>query len=456
MKKQYKGLLIALAAIIFAIAALLILFLLPDFKAEQTTNTIYIELGSRVTKDPSDYISCSDWCKPFSIIDTKNVDTKKAGTYPITLYHGFQKLFFQAIVEDTTPPAFKTDLTALTIKKGKSINLESLGIKVSDKNTINSFFIDKIFSEQIHMEDNSEESTLLESSFREGISVEDEKYTFEYGGIYHVTISATDAANNSADYTIRVTVEEPPVINVPEAYYVATNETVDFTEYVTTWDFLDTKYSIQDIVVDTSQVFLTKQGEYPITFTGTDNYGLTTTVSSVVYVASADYLQNLINTHAVSVENDIIIGALNRYDNGYFTNQSTEFIQQAVLPSLVHIYNPKKELSGSGYILDISDEFVTIATNHHVIDKCILVTAPNDMVLWLHPIHGMTLHLYAFQSPIPVRKLPLHRSMYTQRCGLFISTKDTGINWKITPILPYVIIASTKPDKAGMHPPVLW
>ena len=47
--------------------------------------------------------------------------------------------------------------------------------------------------------------------------------------------------------------------------------------------------------------------------------------------------------------------------------QTLAEIQELMLPTVVHIENDKLDTFGSGFIIEINDEFVTIATNEHVI-----------------------------------------------------------------------------------------
>ncbi len=367
MKTKRKGLLI-ISAIFLPLVLVTAFLLLPGFQAEQSKEHIYIELGSKISTSPEDYIECSNWGMPFTLVNTSNVNLKETGTYEATLYHGFQKFIYEVTVQDTTTPTLR-GVSSLTIENGDSVSIDSLIYEVIDKNTIDSCLITNITSSMLNLSYESMDDYALEANYREGIGVNDETFTFTYGGVYEMTVTATDAAGNFAQHLISITVEEPPVIDVNNVFYVASNSIIDFSEYVTTWDFLDAEYSVEDIEIDTSQLNLSSPGEYTITFTGRDGYGLSTTKTSTVYVKNPSDLQELINTHVLIPGQDVIIGALNSYDNGYYPGESATFILEAVRPTLVYIFNTALTQFGSGYIIDISDEFVTIATNQHVVDS---------------------------------------------------------------------------------------
>ena len=369
MKKNLRPLFTVSIFSILILITLSVIFLTPDFQATPVASKFNIELGNKIKSSPENYISCSNWSMPFTIVDTSKINEKEVGAYPITVYHGFQRFTYEAVISDTTPPEITSQLRSITIKKGDLVNLDTLGIQVQDKSKIAKCTLSTVTSSSVNLPSDSGTDDLLETAYRNGIEIDATTYAFSYGGKYQLKIIAIDEHNNVSEYLLKVTVEEPPVIEAKTLYYVTTNSTVDFSKYITTWDYLDTDYSIEDIKIDTSKLDLSNAGEYPVYFTGTDDYGLSTTITASVCVQSPNALQELINTHAISMEDNVIVGALNPYDNGYYTNESTDFIQEAVRPSLVHIYNTKLALKGSGYIIDISDEFVTIATNEHVISQ---------------------------------------------------------------------------------------
>ena len=69
----------------------------------------------------------------------------------------------------------------------------------------------------------------------------------------------------------------------------------------------------------------------------------------------------------IDVNEDVIVGAYNLYDSGYYEKEDIDFIQNIMLPAIVNIENDVLDTFGSGFIISIDDAFVTIATNEHVV-----------------------------------------------------------------------------------------
>jgi hypothetical protein len=207
----------------------------------------------------------------------------------------------------------------------------------------------------------------MREAYRKGIVMETEDFQFAYGGIYTLTITVSDAFYNTSEMELILTVEEPPVIEVPSDFYVADTKEIDFSEYIEVWDFITEDIDKEDVTIDTSKLKLTKEGTYPVTISATDDYGLVATKTINVHVSSQKALQELINTHTINSATSTIIGAKNPYDSGYYDAKDVSFILGIMLPTIVYIENDTLDTSGSGFIIEITDEFVTIATNEHVI-----------------------------------------------------------------------------------------
>ena len=368
-KKIKLKLLLFLLGTIIALALSASLFIMsPLFSVEKVQDTITLEAGKRPRFTPSDFLDGADWCVKMSIVDDSAVNHKKVGKYPIYIYHGFEKYTAHVNVVDTTAPSLECSLQNITIKKGDYITVNTIGMKANDNTGIDRLLFQHVSAEKIHVEGETEEdAAYTENLYLKGRDIWTKDYTFEHGGVYTITVCAMDAYNNTTRLSINVTVEEPPVLKVIDKVYLATGQTIDFADYVEVWDFLDAEYSVEDVVIDSSTVDISKAGEYQVSYTATDDYGLSTQASTTVYIHSAADLQELINTHEINKDEHIIIGAYNIYDSGYYKENNPAFIQEAMLPAIVHIENDDNYTFGSGYILKIDEDFITIATNEHVI-----------------------------------------------------------------------------------------
>lgn len=370
-KKNYiVPVLCALAGFCFCV---ILLLKSPFFAVDFTTTETHLEIGDTLSKNPSDYLEGKDWCVSLSYIDTSSVKTTKVGRYPIYIHHGFDTYTCYVNVTDTLPPVVSCDVKNKTSTPGEIISVHSLGLHIQDHSAIESIAFTKISSNKFYTGLPEEETMDMRESYQKGIDMFAEEFQFSYGGIYTLTISVTDEFQNTSDITLNLTVEQPPVLEVPADIYMAANENVDFSEYIKAWDFIDEDFDQKSVVVDTENLNRNVSGDYEIYYTATDSYGLSSTAVSTVHVSSQDALQELINTHVINMSNHLIIGAKNPYDIGYYENKSISDIQTAMLPTIVHIENDKLDTFGSGFIIEINEEFVTIATNEHVITSDMIV-----------------------------------------------------------------------------------
>ncbi len=365
MKKQKVLLLFPILLIILAAAASLFM-ISPLYAVEDKEPSIILEAGKRPKFEPSDFLKGPKWCVNMSVVDTSYVDHKTVGEYPVYVYHGFEKYTYSIQVKDTTAPTLSCNVKSVTIKKGGYITVNTVGMNATDNTSVERLLFQHVVAERIHVDD-SENAEHVENAFLKGRDIWAANYTFDYGGVYTITVAATDAYNNTSHLSLKVTVEEPPVIEAEPDIYVSIGNGVSYKDYITAWDFLDADFDKEDVKIDSSNVDLGVAGDYQVLYTARDEYGLESSASTRVHVRSKEDLQKLINTHVIDLNDHVIIGATNIYDSGYYTTNNTDFIQDVMAPTIVHIENSANETFGSGYILKIDDNFVTIATNQHVI-----------------------------------------------------------------------------------------
>lgn len=347
-----------------------ILFMLsPLFAVDAIQTQVYFEAGSRREPSPSDFLTGDSWCVAFSHVDDSSVDYFTPGEYPVYIYHGFEKYLHNVIVQDTTAPQISCNVNTITITKGKSVRLSSMGVTASDNTGVDRLLFQQVKADKIYVDDVPEDAEYLESLFLKGRDIWTDSYTFEHGGIYTITIAAMDPYNNTSHQAITVKVEEPPVLEVYNDIYMAAGQTTDFSQYIHVWDFLDGDLNPTDVTIDSSAVDIKNTGTYQITYTVRDEYGLTSQAISNVHIYPAVTLQDKLNNHEINIVEHLIIGALNPYDIGYYTNGTPETIQNSMLPAIVHIDNHDSDTHGSGFIIKIDDRFITIATNEHVISR---------------------------------------------------------------------------------------
>ena len=338
----------------------------PDFQ---------LELGDSLKKSPDYYLEGNSLSVALSYVDSSAVKNNTAGQYPITIYHGFDKYTCTITVSDTTAPQLLCDINTKTVLPGEVITIDKLGIRTQDYSEIKYIGFTKLQSDNFYTGLSDDEMLAdMYASYREGIHFYSEEFQFTYGGIYELTIAACDIFENKSEITISLKVEEPPVIEVPTDFYVAVGSDITYANYLTAWDFIDEKFTCDDVEIDSSSVSLATAGDYPVLFRGTDTYGLTSTTTATVHVLAKKDLQQKINSHEINVSEHIIIGAYNLYDSGYYQDIDKYTLSSYLLPSIVHVKNPWRDTSGSGFIVSIDDSTVTIATCAHVITQCLAPT----------------------------------------------------------------------------------
>lgn len=369
MKKQksLKQIFVVTGLLFVLILSLIIFLKSPLFEVDFVTTEVTLEAGTKPDSKADFYLDGPGWSVFLSHVDISNVKHTKVGRYPVYIQHGFTKYTSYVNIVDTTAPAISCDIARKTVEAGETLSVSSLGLNVTDYSEIESILFTNISSDYFYIDKSNAYYDEITAAYKTGIAFSSESFLFSDTGVYTLTICATDIFHNSSEQTITITVEAPPVIEAPSNFYVAEGSDIKFSEYADVWDFISQDLSSDSITIDASQVDLSKSGSYQISYSATDDYGLTATHVATVYVSTPTAIQERINTHSVNAATDVIIGAINPYDSGYYTTEDLAFIQQVMLPSIIHIENSTLCTFGSGFIIEITDDFVTIVSNEHVI-----------------------------------------------------------------------------------------
>lgn len=337
------------------------------FEVRLAQTEMHLELGTTPESNPAYYLKGEDWCVALSWVDTSEVKKKQTGRYPIFIYHGFETYTCYVNVTDTTAPEVSCDIKNKTVTPGEIVSVHNLGLHIKDYSEIDSVAFTRIASNRFYTGLPEEDTVEMRKAYEKGLEMYAEEFQFAFGGIYTLNITVKDIFHNSSDITLTLKVEEPPVIETPGNYYIAIAEKIVFENYITVWDFIDEDLDIEDVKIDTSQLQTGKTGTYPVIFSATDSYGLKNTTEVNVHVNTKEELQELINTHQIHANEDVIIGAYNLYDSGYYETEDLTYIQSQILPAVVNVENDVLETVSSGFIIALDDAFVTIATNEHSI-----------------------------------------------------------------------------------------
>lgn len=343
--RENKGKRIKIAIAIGGIACFAAAVLLTFFcyRVTPVTECMVLELGDKVSEDLYDYISGFDFAVKRSTLDLSEVRENKVGEYEAVLTHGWQRFKYTIVIEDTTAPTL--------VLKEEQVYLKAGEVYTAD-----------IFVEEAQDLSGSPKLTVkaLQGGQETGKHI-----CFEECGTYNVRVTAKDASGNSSSQSMEVIVDTAPEIYGVQEYYVAVGSSVDYLEGITAFDAVDGDVS-ESLKVHIQDLDITVAGDYEIQYTAMDDYGLVTEETWPVHVLEKQDLQEEINSHQISRHDQKIVGAYNLYDAGYYEEDNVAFIQEAMEPAVVVVLCATVS-RGSGFILEITEDYVLVCTNYHVV-----------------------------------------------------------------------------------------
>lgn len=343
-RKKWKITVILLCVLMGAAGAAA--FYLHVYKVEPVFSEMVCEYGDAVSQDIGDYLEGTDWSVHLGELDLSRVDTAHTGTYQVFVNHGLKQFSYQVTIRDTIAPEILWRETQVYLAAGSACSVEDVirGVEDADPETQVFFLRDDVTLSEI---------------------------CFEEVGKYQVEILARDRAGNETRGSVGVIVDTAPVLTGVHDFYCIPGSALNYREAVTARDDQDgdlTEY----IVVDDSRVDQDRRGKYLLRYVVRDGYGLETVEEAQVLVASPEELQELIGQRLIDYRKDTIIGAPNIYDAGVSPREDMEETLEYMLPAIVQLYHATGRggySSGSGYIMEITEDTVYICSNSHVVEK---------------------------------------------------------------------------------------
>lgn len=343
-KVKSKKIWIIVGAIIWFAAAVIVTFYFC-YRVRQVSDYIVVELGDRVSEDLYDYIDGFDFAVTRSKLDLSDVKQDTVGEYEAILTHAWQEFSYTIIIQDTTAPDLTLKEEQMYLKLGEEYSAEKFVEEVQDISG----------------------SVELSLNVPQGSKDEEGYVSFAECGTFNVGVVAKDpSGNRSRDY-VEVVVDTAPTITGMTEYYMAVGSMVDYLDGVTAQDTVDGDVT-DTVEVNTDALDITVAGDYEIIYTAMDDYGLVAEEACTIHVMEKTDLQEAINTHRINRHDNEIVGAYNLYDAGYYEEDDVEFIQEVMEPAMVVVLIPNVS-RGSGFILEITDEYVLVCTNYHVVKK---------------------------------------------------------------------------------------
>ncbi len=337
-------------ALVFVLAAIVVFIM--NLGIEPKAESFRVELGTDISKAPSDYVTGPDFSILRTVLDLSEVDVGKTGEYTAEARFLWDREEFSIVVADTTPPR-------VIVKDGPYVFDKDEPLEISD-----------IVLEAEDASDNVSVKFFMPVT-NENLSYDavNNRIMFKSAGEYGLMITAVDANMNQTTIPITVTADTRPVIYGDYEYYVALGTQVFPLYYATAYDEEDGVVKAS-MTVDLSDLYLYEEGVYEATLTATDSMGLSASKAVIVHALDAYRLQDLINTHQIWGLYEFVDGALNPYDSGYIADGDMDLAIKNIEPCVVNIHYEydSSRVHGSGFVVKITDSEIIIATNEHVVE----------------------------------------------------------------------------------------
>lgn len=331
---------------ILMLAAGLFFFYFRIYKVVPAFSEMTCEYGDSISENIEDYLSGTEWSVHLGELDLSQVDEGHTGTYQAVVYHGRSQFTYEVIIQDTVAPEIIWKEGQIYLAAGTDYTVEDVIEAVEDVDPG------------------------AEAFFSRGDSLWGE-LCFDSTGQYEVEVLARDGSGNETRGQISVIVDTAPFFEGIHNFYCVPGSAPDYLEAVTVQDDLDGDLTA-DIWVDDSGVNLDEPGDYLLRYVAEDSYGLETVEETKVLVAAQDEIQALIGHRQIDYRKDTIIGAPNIYDGGVSEHEDIDESLEYMRPALVQLYHGTGRggySSGSGYIMEITEDRIYICSNHHVVIK---------------------------------------------------------------------------------------
>ncbi len=303
---------------------------------------IVVELGEEVSTDLADYIDCVDFMRSLATLDLSEVDEDTPGTYQAVVTYCWRTFTYEIVIKDTTGPKIVMPHTTFYLEQGKTYEPEHFITEVSD--------VGGPVMLTIYGESEGQEKT--ESG---------KDICFDELGNNSFVLVATDIYGNVSDEIVWVYVDTPPVMNGVRDCYVALGAEPDFVNEV----FVNDKVSgdvTGNVVVDAKNLDCSKEGDYEIAYYVEDDFGLSAEASCTVHVIPDDEIQRLIGAGEINSKDFYIA----RADDNFVVEEQIEAVKTSLVK--INIGMDANYFTGNGFVVDITDEFVYIGTNRHVLN----------------------------------------------------------------------------------------
>ena len=338
--KQAAVVILCVIAVFSLCAALVSQF----FDGAPLWDDITIELGDTLSNDPAFYMEGPEITLTHSRVDLSGLNNMRVGDYTVRAGNIFAVFEYTVHVRDTVPPTIMTEYTLDTVlETGREYDLDVLQTVASDLSG----------------------QTFLRFYYNDR---EIQSLYFDRMGRPEIVAEATDINANRSKKVIRLFVDTPPTIYGVHEQYILRGSDEGELDPVFAKDDVDGDLG-DSIEADISGVDFNNIGDYVIAYKVKDSYGLEASAKTTVHViSSAERVKRHYDDYSLSEEelSELI-------DQDYFTYEpleenNKELVLDVCEPTLVNLYRSDEDAtgSGSGFIYDITPEYVYIVSVYHV------------------------------------------------------------------------------------------
>ncbi len=307
---------------------------------------VVVELGRSVPSEAGAYLTGPEWSVNSATVDLSSVDPTRPGTYPVLISHFLEKYTCTLTIQDTVAPVILPLEGPYCFEQGSGLSVTS--------------FVDRV----VDADPDTTLEFVRETYTRSMLACENL-------GTFRMAIEARDSSGNASRFDFEYVVDLPPSLSGVRPVYAAIGADVDYLRYVSATDLVDGDLTDQ-VSVDDSEVNYSEKGHYRVTYRITDSYGLEETSECSVTITTAEELQELIGSRSIRRSTAAIFGAYNPYDFGRKSHSTIQAALDEVLPSVVMLYHKVGRngyVTGSGYLMEITDDLLYICTNRHVAEE---------------------------------------------------------------------------------------
>lgn len=191
-------------------------------------------------------------------------------------------------------------------------------------------------------------------------------------GEHEIRVVAVDARGKQAECSIKgIGMNVPDILGVKDIY-AAEGAEIDYLSGISAMDVEDGDLTgsvevglVQQPAEQESSQTENSQVEYSVK----DSDGMTNSITAAVHILPQDELQQMIFDRQVNCRDNLIFGVEKPYDAGASDAENLEENLDYIRPALVQLCQGTAEssTSGSGFIMEITQDKLYLVTNRHVI-----------------------------------------------------------------------------------------